>query len=55
MSSLEEACRWSIAEAYLAWRIRQRPWPTALNWLAYCRALGLEPTDPPRAEEGPEG
>lgn len=43
MSHTETLCRWTIAEAYLFWCSQHGPWPW--NWLAYIRALGLDPED----------
>lgn len=53
MSDREHDCRWTIAHAYLVWCVHHGPSP--YNWLAYIRALGLEPTDRPWAEGRPGG
>lgn len=50
MSDVEEECRWRLAEAYLRWLALHAPLTRTCNWLAYCRALGLEPTHPPLQE-----
>jgi hypothetical protein len=39
MSPCEEACRWSIAEAYVAWAVARQ---YDFDWLGMCRALGLQ-------------
>ncbi len=52
MSRSEEACRWRIANAYLAWSLADR---VTFAWLAYCRALGLEFDVPAAAEGGTDG
>lgn len=49
MSWIEQECRWTIAGAWLDWSLARH---ATFAWLAYCRALGLEPTDPPPAEGG---
>jgi hypothetical protein len=47
MTRTEEACRWSIVEAYVVWHLARREAPKRLlNLAAYERALGLEPTWP---------
>jgi hypothetical protein len=44
MSAIEEDCRWSIIQAWCVWAWwAHRP----LGMLAYARALGVAPTDPP--------
>jgi len=40
MSDIEHDCRWRLAEAYMGWCLAQGM--KLLNWVAYCRALGLD-------------
>jgi hypothetical protein len=49
MSPIEETCRWSIVAAYGLWRLDHHK--SRLGMVAYARALGVEPTDPPRGKE----
>lgn len=49
MSASEEACRWRIVQAYVAWLL-SRSHTSRPGTLAYARAIGLERTDPRREE-----
>jgi hypothetical protein len=44
MTAIEDACRWSIVQAYCTHATLHRTW-TRRRMVEYARALGLDPLD----------